>query len=80
VLERLSDLRIRCDVPDYIRSDNGPKITTCRVGDWRESVEVKALFNESGSPCLSKVQRGSRFRGAISRRDRHGGSLYRPMQ
>jgi hypothetical protein len=55
VFERLNDLFIRCDVPDCIRSDNGPEFTTRRVEDCRESVEVKTLFNESGSPSLPKA-------------------------
>ena len=50
VLERLSDLFIRCGVPDYIRSDNGPEFTAHRVRNWLESVEVKTLFIEPGSP------------------------------
>jgi putative transposase len=50
VLERLSDLFIRCGVADYIRSDNGPEFTAHRVRDWLESVEVKTLFIEPGSP------------------------------
>ena len=50
VLERLSDLFIRRGVPDYIRSDNGPEFTAHRVRDWLESVEVKTLFIEPGSP------------------------------
>jgi putative transposase len=50
VLERLSDLFICCGVPDYIRSDNGPEFTAHRVRDWLESVEVKTLFIEPGSP------------------------------
>jgi transposase InsO family protein len=50
VLERLSDLFIRCGVPDYIRSDNGPEFTAHRVRGWLESVEVKTLFIEPGSP------------------------------
>lgn len=50
VLERLSDLFIRCGVPDYIRSDNGPEFTAHCVRDWLESVEVKTLFIEPGSP------------------------------
>jgi putative transposase len=50
VLERLSDLFIRCGVPNYIRSDNGPEFTAHCVRDWLESVEVKTLFIEPGSP------------------------------
>ena len=50
VLERLSDLFIRCGVPDYIRSDNGPEFTARCVRQWLEQVEVKTLFIEPGSP------------------------------
>jgi putative transposase len=50
VLERLSDLFIRRDVPDYVRSDNGPEFAAKRVKDWLDRVEVKTLFIEPGSP------------------------------
>ena len=50
VLERLSDLFIRRDVPDFVRSDNGPEFAAKRVKDWLERVEVKTLFIEPGSP------------------------------
>jgi putative transposase len=50
LLERLSDLFICRGVPDYVRSDNGPEFTAHRVRDWLESVEVKTLFIEPGSP------------------------------
>jgi putative transposase len=50
VLERLSDLFVRCGVPNYIRSDNGPEFTATRVREWLTRVEVKTLFIEPGSP------------------------------
>jgi putative transposase len=50
VLERLSDLFIRRDVPDYVRSDNGPEFTAKRAKDWLERVDVKTLFIEPASP------------------------------
>jgi putative transposase len=50
VLERLSDLFIRRDVPDFVRSDNGPEFAAKRVRDWLDRVEVKTLFIEPGSP------------------------------
>jgi putative transposase len=50
LLERLSDLFICRGVPDYVRSDNGPEFTAHRVRDWLETVEVKTLFIEPGSP------------------------------
>lgn len=49
VLERLSDLFVRRDVPHYIRSDNGPEFTAKKVTDWLERVEVKTLFIEPGT-------------------------------
>ena len=50
VLERLSDLSVQRGVPDYIRSNNGPKFTAHRVRDWLKRVEAKTLFIEPGSP------------------------------
>jgi putative transposase len=50
LLERLSDLFICRGVPDYVRSDNGPEFTAHRVRDWLDTVEVKTLFIEPGSP------------------------------
>ena len=50
VLERLRDLFIRCDVPGYLRSDNGAEFTAHRVRGWLEHVEVKTLFIEPGNP------------------------------
>jgi len=50
LLERLSALFICRGVPDYVRSDNGPEFRAHRVRDWLETVEVKTLFIEPGSP------------------------------
>jgi transposase InsO family protein len=50
VLERRADLFVRRAVPDFIRSDNGPKFVAERVRDWIERVGVKPLFIEPGSP------------------------------
>ncbi len=50
VLERLSDLFVRRNVPDYIRSDNGPEFTAGAVRDWLGRVGVRTLFIEPGSP------------------------------
>jgi len=50
VLERLRDLFIQRGPPEYIRSDNGPEFTAHRVRDWLETVGVKTLFIEPGSP------------------------------
>ena len=50
LLEPLSDLFISRGVPDYVRSDNGPEFTAHQVRDWLQTVEVKTLFIEPGSP------------------------------
>ena len=50
VLERLSDLFVRCGVPAYIRSDNGPEFTANKVREWLTRIGVKTLFIEPGSP------------------------------
>ena len=50
VLERLSNLLVRRDVPDQIRSDNGPEFAATRVREWQGRVGVKMLFIEPGSP------------------------------
>ena len=34
VMERLSDLFVRCGVPDRIRKDNGSQVTARRVRRW----------------------------------------------
>ena len=50
VLERLSDLFVRRDVPDYIRSDNGPEFVAKAIRRWLDQVNVEALYVEPGSP------------------------------
>ena len=50
VLERISDLFIHRGPPEYLRSDNGPEFTDQRVRAWQETVGVKTLFIEPGSP------------------------------
>jgi len=49
LLERLSDLFICRGVPDYVRSDN-VRVYGPPVRDWLQTVEVKTLFIEPGSP------------------------------
>jgi len=49
ILERLNDLFVCRGVPEYIRSDNGPKFTAHNVCKWLGRVEVQTLFIESGS-------------------------------
>jgi len=50
VLDRLTDLFIRCGIPDYIRSDNGPEFTAKAVRQWLAGLGVKTVFIEPGSP------------------------------
>lgn len=50
VLARLTDLFIRCGIPDYIRSDNGPEFTAKAVRQWLAGLGVKTLFIEPASP------------------------------
>ena len=50
VLEVLDDLFIRRGVPPHIRSDNGSEFTAEVVRLWLETLEVKPLYIEPGSP------------------------------
>ncbi|MCJ8277858.1 MAG: IS481 family transposase [Bdellovibrionales bacterium] len=38
------------ELPDYIRSDNGPEFTAKFVTEWLEKLEVGTLFIQPGSP------------------------------
>jgi putative transposase len=50
VLEVLDDLFMRRGIPEHVRSDNGPELTAEVVRDWLETLEVKPLYIEPGSP------------------------------
>ena len=50
VLERMRNLFIERGLPDHLRSDNGSEFTAHRVRKWLESLGVKTLFIEPGSP------------------------------
>ena len=50
VMNRLYNLFITRNVPDHIRSDNGPEFTAERIRDWLSRIGVKTLFIEPGSP------------------------------
>ena len=50
VIEQLFYLFIFRDVPQYIRSDNGPEFTAKAVRRWLKDLEVHTLFIERGSP------------------------------
>ena len=37
-------------IPEHIRSDNGPEMTSKRVRNWLQQIGVQTLFIEPGSP------------------------------
>ena len=50
VLAVLSDLFLIHGVPEHIRSDNGSEFTAQVVRNWLQTLDVKTLFIEPGSP------------------------------
>jgi len=50
VIEVLSDAMVVYGIPEHIRSDNGPEMTSKVVRSWLESVGSQTLFIEPGSP------------------------------
>ena len=50
VLDRLAELFVERGAPTYLRSDNGSEFTATAVREWLETVGVKTLFIEPGSP------------------------------
>ncbi len=50
VLAVLSDLFLIHGVPEHIRSDNGSEFTAHLVREWLQTLDVKTLFIEPGSP------------------------------
>jgi transposase InsO family protein len=50
VIDLLFQLFILRDIPEHIRSDNGPEFTAKAVRKWLNRVGVKTLFIEPGSP------------------------------
>ena len=50
VIEELFNLFIFRDIPEHIRSDNGPEFTARAVRRWLNRLGVKTLFIEPGSP------------------------------
>jgi transposase InsO family protein len=49
VLDRLYNLFIHRDAPEYIRSDNRPEFTARAVREWLGRIGVRTLFIEPGS-------------------------------
>jgi transposase InsO family protein len=50
VLETLAGLFLERGAPEYLRSDNGPEMTSALIRGWLETLEVETLFIEPGSP------------------------------
>ena len=50
VIEGLSDVMLIHGIPEHIRSDNGPEMTSKRVRNWLEQIGSQTLFIEPGSP------------------------------
>ena len=50
VIDRLFELFIMKGIPEHIRSDNGPEFTAKAIRDWLNTIGVKTLFIEPGSP------------------------------
>ena len=50
VIDQLYQLFLLRGVPEYIRSDNGPEFTGKAIRKWLNSLGVKTLFIEPGSP------------------------------
>ena len=50
VVETLAELMVSREVPDHIRSDNGPEFAARAVREWLGRVGAKTLYIEPGSP------------------------------
>ena len=50
VLHCLTDLFVKYEPPEHIRSDNGPEFTAKAVRNWLGRIRGKTLFIEPGSP------------------------------
>ena len=50
VIEVLSDAMLFHGIPEHIRSDNGPEMTSKRVRNWLQQMGTQTLFIEPRSP------------------------------
>ena len=50
VIETLSDAMLIHGIPEHIRSDNGPEMTSKQVRNWLQKIGTQTLFIEPGSP------------------------------
>jgi len=50
VIEQLSDAMLVHGIPQYIRSDNRPKLVARMLRDWLKELGVQTAYIEPGSP------------------------------
>ena len=50
VLQTLARLFLERGSPEYLRSDNGPEMTSILIREWLDTLDVQTLFIEPGSP------------------------------
>jgi transposase InsO family protein len=50
VIYQLGELFLEREIPEHIRSDNGPEFTARAVRQWLRDLGVKTLYIEPGSP------------------------------
>jgi len=50
VIDQLFQLFVMRDIPEHIRSDNGPEFTAREIRKWLANIGVRTLFIEPGSP------------------------------
>ena len=50
VIDQLFQLFIFREIPEHIRSDNGPEFTSKAIRRWLSDMGVRTLFIEPGSP------------------------------
>jgi len=55
VIDTLSDAMLVHGIPEHIRSDNGPEMTSKLVRGWLEQVGARTLFIEPGSPWATRA-------------------------
>lgn len=53
LVDRLAELFFERDVPEGLRSDNGPEFTAQAIRDWFKAMGVRTLYIEPGSPWES---------------------------
>ena len=50
MIEVLADAMVERDIPEHIRSDNGPEFVAQNLRKWLAATGAKTLYIEPGSP------------------------------